>query len=162
HLTVISDGSGGVISTPPGLDCDSTTCSSDFTDGAVVTLNATPAPGFVFDGWTVGPCTGTTGCAITLRADTQVTAKFTTHPPAEIHISVAVTGPGQVQGGSIDRRPPPAAVCDAEGAPTRTPALTAFPAAAGNAVSVVVLVGTTLASQTAEGGSPQSMLPPCT
>ena len=35
-------------------------------------------------------------------------------------------------------------------------------AAAGNAVSVVVLVGATLASQTAEGGSPQSMLPPCT
>lgn len=130
HLTVISDGSGRVISTPPGLDCDSTTCSSDFTDGAVVTLNATPAPGFVFDGWTVGPCTGTTGCAITLRADTQVTAKFTTHPPAEIHISVAVTGPGQVQGGSIDCGLPPSAVCDAKVAPTSTTTLTAFPAAA--------------------------------
>jgi len=131
HLTVISDGSGRVISTPPGLDCDSTTCSSDFTDGAVVTLNATPAPGFVFDGWTVGPCSGTAGCAITLRSDTQVTAKFSTHPPTEIHISVAVTGPGQVQGGNgaIDCGLPPSAICDAKVAPGSTTTLTAFPGA---------------------------------
>jgi len=129
HLTVIADGSGRVISTPPGLDCDSTTCNSDFTDGAVVTLNATPAVGFVFDGWTVGPCTGTTGCAITLHEDTQVTAKFTAHPPAEVHVSVAVTGPGQVQGGNIDCGLPPSAVCDAKVAPGSTTTLTAFPGA---------------------------------
>jgi len=129
HLTVIADGSGRLISTPAGLDCDSTTCSADFTDGAVVTLSATPAPGFVFDGWTVGPCTGAAGCAITLRTDTQVTAKFSTHPPTEIHISVAVTGPGQVQGGAIDCGLPPSAVCDAKVAPGSTTTLTAFPGA---------------------------------
>ena len=129
HLTVIADGSGRVISTPPGLDCNSTTCSSDFTDGAVVTLNATPAVGFVFDGWTVGPCTGTTGCAITIHDDTQVTAKFSAHPPTEVHIAVAVTGPGQVQGGGIDCGLPPSAVCDAKVAPGSTTTLTAFPGA---------------------------------
>jgi uncharacterized repeat protein (TIGR02543 family) len=129
HLTVIADGSGRVISTPAGLDCNSTTCSSDFTDGAIVTLNATPATGFVFDGWTVGPCAGTAGCAVTMRDDAQVTAKFSPHLATEIHISVAVSGPGQVMGGAIDCGLPPSAVCDATVPPASTTTLTAFPAA---------------------------------
>src|SRR5207248_11734707 len=112
HLTVIVDGSGRIISTPVGLDCDSTTCSADFNDASNVTLNATPAPGFVFDGWAVGPCTGTASCAITLRDDQQVTARFAKHGPQEIHLAVAVSGPGQVSGGNLNCGLPPAAVCD--------------------------------------------------
>ncbi|MFL5291737.1 MAG: InlB B-repeat-containing protein [Myxococcales bacterium] len=127
HLTVVVDGSGHVVSTPAGLDCDSTTCSADFTDGGTVTVNATPAAGFVFDGWTAGPCTGTSACAITLKDDQQLTARFTKHPPQQIHIAVAVSGPGQVQGGGIDCGLPPSAVCDTTVVPGSTTTLTAFP-----------------------------------
>jgi hypothetical protein len=121
------DGSGHVVSTPAGIDCDSTTCSANFTDGGTVTLSATPAAGFVFDGWKTGPCTGTSACAVTLKDDQQLTARFTKHDPQQIHVAVAVSGPGQVQGGSIDCGLPPSVVCDATVAPGSTTTLTAFP-----------------------------------
>src|SRR3954471_14619927 len=40
RLTVVVQGEGRVTSSPSGLDCDSSQCSADFTDGTTVTLTA--------------------------------------------------------------------------------------------------------------------------
>jgi uncharacterized delta-60 repeat protein len=68
------NGSGSVTSKPAGIDCGST-CSSAYAYGATVTLTAVPAAGSVFAGWS-GACSGTGACAVTLNADTSVTATF--------------------------------------------------------------------------------------
>jgi hypothetical protein len=83
-LTVAKSGTGTgtVTSTPPGIDCG-TTCSAAFDSGLGIGLSATPAPGSSFARWTGGGCTGTATCAVTLSADTAVTATF----------SAAIAGP---------------------------------------------------------------------
>jgi hypothetical protein len=70
------EGSGTVVSSPAGIDCDSTTCQTSFPDGARVSLAATPAAGFVFSGWGGSVCSGPGGCALTLGSDAEVFAHF--------------------------------------------------------------------------------------
>ena len=67
-------GSGTVTSTPSGISCGST-CSASFANGAQVTLNETPASGWVFSGWS-GACSGTGSCVVTMSAAESVTAAF--------------------------------------------------------------------------------------
>jgi uncharacterized repeat protein (TIGR02543 family) len=75
-LTVTTTGTGVVFA--GGLACPSA-CTGSFEDGTVVFLNASPAGGSVFGGWT-GACSGTSvGCTITMNADKTVGASF--HPP---------------------------------------------------------------------------------
>ena len=84
-------GSGGVVSSPGGIDCGGT-CSASFAAGTVVTLAQTPAAGSTFAGWS-GSCAGLGACTLTLSADAQVSAAFTAAPPAGISISVTLTDP---------------------------------------------------------------------
>ncbi len=77
-------GSGTVSSAPSGIDCG-TDCSQDYTLGTSVTLTAAADTGSTFAGWTAGPCIGTATatCAVTMNADTSVSARFTLdNPPA--------------------------------------------------------------------------------
>jgi hypothetical protein len=77
-LTVskVGSGSGGVSSrTPPGITCGAT-CSHTFDAGTMVTLDATPAAGSRFAGWSGGGCSGTGSCVLTLSSDTTVSAAF--------------------------------------------------------------------------------------
>lgn len=74
-LTVTVDGSGTVASSPEGIDCGAD-CEGSFDEGMEVVLTATPSSDFVFSGWTLGPCSGTGTCAVTMAADTAVTAVF--------------------------------------------------------------------------------------
>ena len=67
-------GSGGVRSSPPGIDCGAS-CSASFPVGSLVALLPTAASDSGFTGWS-GPCTGTGACTFTLTADTTVTAEF--------------------------------------------------------------------------------------
>ena len=49
-----------------------------------MTLSATPAAGYTFDGWS-GACSGTVGiCTLTPSGDTAAGAQFTTHPHRRI------------------------------------------------------------------------------
>lgn len=73
-LTVRSEGGGSVSSDPAGLGCAST-CARRFPEGAVVTLTATPAAGFVFGGWG-GACSGAGACAATMDEAHDVSARF--------------------------------------------------------------------------------------
>ena len=65
---------GVVTSSPTGISCG-TTCSATFDPGAIVTLTATPNPGFEFGGWS-GACSGTGPCTVTMDGDRAVTATF--------------------------------------------------------------------------------------
>jgi len=76
RLSVAIEGSGRVVSSPGGLDCDSTTCQTSFPDGARVSLAAMPAAGFVFSGWGGNVCSGPGGCALTLVSDGEIFAHF--------------------------------------------------------------------------------------
>jgi hypothetical protein len=78
QLSVLKSGTGGgtVTSSPTGINCGAT-CAANYTTGQLVTLTATPAAGSTFSGWSGGGCGGTGQCAVTLNANTQVTATFT-------------------------------------------------------------------------------------
>jgi hypothetical protein len=78
-LSIGRGGSGTVTGVPAGNDrainCGSS-CSAKFTQGATVTLSATPAVGLHFVSWT-GACSGTTPtCMVTIAKDTTVQANF--------------------------------------------------------------------------------------
>ncbi|MDY0013038.1 MAG: InlB B-repeat-containing protein [Rhodocyclaceae bacterium] len=98
-LTLTKSGStagGSVVSNPTGISCDTScaTTSGSFASGTAVTLTPTPAPGYTFDGWG-GACTGTGSCAVTMSANTAVTATFTTGTTTHA-LTASVTGSGTV------------------------------------------------------------------
>jgi hypothetical protein len=74
-LTVTTTGSGTVTSTPGGIACG-TDCTETFAPGNIVILQATPATGSTFVGWTGGVCSGTGLCAITMTQSQSVVAQF--------------------------------------------------------------------------------------
>ncbi|MBI4529856.1 MAG: SBBP repeat-containing protein, partial [Deltaproteobacteria bacterium] len=74
------NGSGTVISAPPGIECGSL-CSASFASCGGVTLMAKPAVGSTFQGWSGGGCSGAENCTLyTINADTIVTATFNLIP----------------------------------------------------------------------------------
>ena len=89
-LSVAKTGNGTVTSTPSGINCG-TSCLSNFTAGATVTLNATPDAGFTFSGWT-GGCSGTAACNLTLSANASVTANFVSSLSDKVGIYRPSTG----------------------------------------------------------------------
>ena len=68
-------GTGTVTSTDALIQCG-VDCSEVYAYGAVVTMVASPHPGYAFHGWT-GDCTATGGaCIVTLDQARSVTARF--------------------------------------------------------------------------------------
>ena len=65
-IAVAGDGAGTVESAPAGISCGSE-CAHVYDHGTSITLNATPASGSVFSGWS-GACTGTGSCTVALTA----------------------------------------------------------------------------------------------
>ncbi len=74
-LSVTTQGSGTVTSSPSGISCPGT-CSVNYPLNSFVGLSATPASGYSFSGWS-GACTGTGACSVTLTSAKSVTATFT-------------------------------------------------------------------------------------
>jgi Divergent InlB B-repeat domain len=71
------NGSGTVISNPPGITCGSD-CSESYASGASVKLTATVASGSVFRGWSGGGCSKAISCTVVVNGTTSVTALFDT------------------------------------------------------------------------------------
>ena len=91
-LTVIKSGSGTVSSSPAGISCGSD-CSENYAGGTNVTLNAAPAAGSTFAGWS-GACTGTAACAVTMSAAKSVTATFKVQTTTKYTLALTKAGSG--------------------------------------------------------------------
>jgi hypothetical protein len=75
-LTVRINGSGSVQSTPAGIACPSD-CTQTYDSGTRVTLTATSAAGWLFQGWSGEGCSGSTpSCTIGMDRDRIVTVTF--------------------------------------------------------------------------------------
>ena len=74
-VTRAGAGSGGVASSPAGIDCGSR-CSAPFDAGTVVTLTATPAANSTIAGWIGCDSTTATTCTVTMNNAQSVTAVF--------------------------------------------------------------------------------------
>jgi hypothetical protein len=79
-LTVVlaGTGSGSVTSSPGQIACGSN-CQAKFDEGTAVLLDASPAIGSQFSGWS-SPCGGTGACTVTMSGDVQITATFSPAP----------------------------------------------------------------------------------
>lgn len=68
-------GSGTVIRSGGAIHCGNT-CTETLPIASLVTLNATPAAGSTFVGWSGNACSGTGSCFFTINANTTVNAQF--------------------------------------------------------------------------------------
>ncbi|MBK7976643.1 MAG: FG-GAP repeat protein [Deltaproteobacteria bacterium] len=93
NVALAGTGTGGVTSSPAGIDCGAT-CVATYGFGTNVTLTATPTNGSIFAGWS-GACTGTGGCTVPMTAARNVTATFTL-PTYSLSVALGGTGAGTV------------------------------------------------------------------
>jgi hypothetical protein len=107
-LTVSETGRGTVTSTDGAINCTngSGTCSAVYVSGTSVTLNATPATGQTFMGWSA-PCSGRSSCSVVMNSNLTAPATFVTTPAwAMVHktskagaitsITIPATGSGHL------------------------------------------------------------------
>ena len=73
-------GNGTVASNPTGINCGSD-CSESYTSGTVVVLNASPAAGSVFSGWTGSGCNNG---SVTMNGSRTCTAVFSSQISQQI------------------------------------------------------------------------------
>ena len=95
-VQVSSPNSGTVISTPPGINCNSV-CEASFTnDLESVELAASAAAGYRFSSWE-GDCNGSSPiCRTRANNDRRVVANFELIPSQSIAISLSLSGSGRV------------------------------------------------------------------
>jgi len=74
-------GSGTVTSNPAGITCGST-CVNYFPEDEMVTLTASPATGYSFNGWS-GACSGIGTCVLSMTGNFSVTANFGASAPTQ-------------------------------------------------------------------------------
>jgi len=80
-LTASVVGSGTVTSTDGFINCPGT-CQHTYNPNTPVTLNATPASGWAFSGWT-GACIGIGSCNLTMTQNYSVTGVFIQPGPGQ-------------------------------------------------------------------------------
>ena len=97
-LTVAFAGTAaGTVSASPGsLNCSSSagSCTQLFPRNTLLSLSALPGTHSMFTAWSGGGCTGSSGCSLTLSADTTVTATFA--PAFALAVTVQGSGAGTV------------------------------------------------------------------
>jgi len=91
-LTVNKTGSGTVTSNPAGINCGGT-CSYSFDYNTPVSLSASAATGWTFQGWSGEGCSGTGTCNVTMSQARTVSATFTIN---QYLLTVNKTGSGTV------------------------------------------------------------------
>lgn len=75
EVVVDGTGTGTVTSDVGGISCPPS-CLATLPQGTIVNLTRTAGAGSAFAGWSGGGCAGQFDCAVTLTADTTVTATF--------------------------------------------------------------------------------------
>ena len=99
-VTKAGTGSGGVTSSPTGIDCG-TTCQQEYSSGTGVTLTATPDPGSFFVGWAGAGCSGADTCQVAVTAATTVTATFDKFPNGSFTVKQIETLGNETISGSV-------------------------------------------------------------
>jgi len=96
-LTIAVTGAGAVTSAPGGINCGSD-CSENYVTGTVVTLNAAPATGYNFVGWSGSgiTCPGTGACTVPMTAARSVAATFSPAAASTFLLQVNRSGSGNV------------------------------------------------------------------
>ncbi|MGL4207092.1 MAG: InlB B-repeat-containing protein, partial [Aeromonadaceae bacterium] len=94
------NGSGLVSGANGEINCDPI-CSAWLTAGTQVTLQATPAVGSQFSGWSLAACPGATPCNVTMDGDKRLSASFTLQQFL-LSVSKSGTGSGTVTGNGIN------------------------------------------------------------
>jgi hypothetical protein len=94
-LAMIGTGKGTVTSVPTGIECPGE-CSGEYLFKSSLTLFATPAPGSVFDHWSIGACGSSTLCTTQVRSARRVNAVFTAVGKRTLTVSKAGSGTGTV------------------------------------------------------------------
>ena len=97
-LSVTVSGSGSITSKPAGINCGAT-CTSAFAAGTQVTLTALPGTSSFFTGWNTAGCEGVGTCTFTIRANTSVSATFSSTP------TLTITDNGN-SSGTVTSNPP--------------------------------------------------------
>src|SRR6266446_8118181 len=87
----------GMVTSPDGISCTGN-CARPTMVGKSVHLDAMPAAGMLFMGWS-GACSGTGGCDLNISGETQVGASFAA---GQVAIQVQLTGTGS---GSVTSAP---------------------------------------------------------
>ena len=101
NLKITTAGNGLVRGA--GADCRGS-CSAQYASNAQVHLVAVPDAGASFLAWS-GACGGAGACDLTLDADREVSATFTTvQPPAQVNLKITTAGNGVVRGAGADCR----------------------------------------------------------
>jgi len=94
-LTANKSGNGKVTSNPGGIDCGSD-CYENYNYGTVVTLTATPDPGWNFLNWS-GDCSGTANSTtVTMNATRNCIANFNQLVAGTYTLSVSKIGSGTI------------------------------------------------------------------
>lgn len=140
---VTGNGTGTVTSAPAGVNCSiatgtpAGTCTATYAQGTSVTLTATPAAGFKFNGWS-GDCSGTGTCVVQMSAARNVSANFVPNI-VTFGLDVSIGGSGN---GSITSSPTgitcswtasaTSGTCSAQFNQNTNVVLTAAPAAGSN------------------------------
>src|SRR5262249_9408926 len=93
-VTVLTTGSGTVISAPAGIMCPGT-CTQSYAVGTVLTLTAPPATGSSFSGWSGGGCAGAAPCVLTGNTPVTVSAAFGAMSPT-LSVNTGSAPPGGV------------------------------------------------------------------
>ena len=75
-LAVVKAGTGS-----GAITCNGGACAPSYSAGTALTLVASASSGSTFTGWSGGGCSGAGACAVTLNADTTLTATFNSNPP---------------------------------------------------------------------------------
>lgn len=83
-IEVSIQGIGKIKSTPSGINCDEK-CVASYPEGASVSLNPIPEPGYSFDQWS-GDCSGKAACMLTMNKNHRVTASFSVSSPVTLNV----------------------------------------------------------------------------
>jgi uncharacterized repeat protein (TIGR02543 family) len=90
-VSITPSSSGAVTSTDGFISCPGV-CSYSYPANTQVTLNATPAAGWTFSGWSGARCSGTGSCMVTMTQNLSVAATFTQLPPNTLAVSISGDG----------------------------------------------------------------------
>jgi hypothetical protein len=88
-------GKGTVSSFPAGIECGQS-CAASYLFQTSLSLFAAPAPGSVFDHWSVNACATLPSCTISVRSSRRIGAVFTAVGKRTLTIAKAGTGQGTV------------------------------------------------------------------